>query len=334
MKKGFLVILALFLALPVHSTTIPESLFGIWEGKDRYVFFEKLQNDENPSLVIVLKTFYGWYLDRAAEPESYAEIEARTRNDATARKAEKVQIDFIPISKAEELADGSIPGESAGELVLNFSRWQQDKIAIAIVDEKLYLNFFIQDAEDKNYYRGNASSDGIKLSHQHKDDNIGGLYITDEGIYDTRYWLSEMDYSTEKALVKYNGHEHFVDKHLYSCGQNYSSTSGRSNKVRNVVAPLPYSEENYIFSTDKKILITDKEPYLIRLADKETLEDLMQIVKEAYNRRKPLITSQFPPLELDWHWDLIDQLEKGNIIIQKVRERQNTFGPRAKEFGR
>ena len=324
MKKGFLVSLAILFIWPVFSLDLPESLYGIWEGKDRYVFFEKSQTDENPSLVILLKEYYGWYLDRAAEPESYAQKEARSRNAASPRKAEQVSVTFEPISRADSLSG------RAGELVLDFSRWQKNRIAIAIVDEKIYLNFFIQDEEDKNYYRGNASSDGIKISPQPKDENIGGLYITSDGIYDVRYWLSEMDYSEEKALVK----DFYVDKHLYSCGNNYSATSGRSNKVRNVVAPMPYNEENYIFSDDKKIIITDKEPYLTRLADRETFEDLMQIVMEANSRVKAPAKPPFPPANLDWHWDLIDQLEKGNLIIEQVRQRQKDFGLRGKDLGR
>ncbi len=332
MKKGFLVSLALILICPVFSLDLPEALYGIWEGKDRYVFFEKPQTDENPYLVVLLKEYYGWYLDRAAEPQAYAEKVERSRNAATPRKAEIIPISFQAISKAESLSN------TTGELLMSFSRWQQNKIAIAFFDEKLYLNFFIQSEDDENYYRGNASSDGIKISTQAEDKNIGGLYITPNGIYDIRYWLSDMDYSIEKALVKYENSEindnFYVDKHLYSCGKNYSASSGRSNYVRNVQPPFSYSEDNYIFSPDKKILVTDKEAYLVRLADKETFEDLMKLVEDANNRRKPHVLSQFPPLDLDWHWDLIDQLEKGNIIIQQVRQRQNYFGPRAKEFGR
>ena len=37
---------------------------------------------------------------------------------------------------------------------------------------------------------------------------------------------------------------------------------------------------------------------------------------------------------LDWHWDLIDMLEKDNQLIQQVRARQKEFGPRGKERGK
>ncbi|MCR4579676.1 MAG: hypothetical protein K5681_04935 [Treponema sp.] len=332
MKKGFLVSLAFFLLFPVHSATLPQSLYGLWEGKDRYIFFEKDQTDENPYLFIVLKTYYGWYLNRAAEAKSYSEKYPRSRNTADSKSAELVALDFQSISKSNSIEEENSP--FAGELILNFSKHDQNKIALAVFDEKLYLNFFIQDQEDKNYYRGNASSDGIKLSPQATDRNIGGLYISNDRIYDIRYWISDMDYSEEKALVKYKEDEFYVDKHLFSCGNNYSATSGRSNKVRNVVAPLDFKSENYIFSEDKKILVTDKEAYLIRLADKSSLEALMEIILQANSRVKAPAQPPFPPSNLDWHWDLIDQLESGNLIIQELRQRQADFGPRGKDFNR
>ena len=325
MKKGFLVSLLLILICPVFAQELPQSLYGIWEGKDRYVFFEKPQTDENPYLVVLLKEYYGWYLDRAAEPESYAQKEARSVNAATHRTAEHVSVNFDEISKAENLSD------RAGELILNFSRWQQNRIALALVDDKIYFNFYIQDNDDKNFYRGNASSDGIKISSQAEDKNISALYITENEVYDIRYWLSEMDYSEEKALVT---SDIFVDKHLYSCGNNYSCTNGRSNKIRNLPAPKAFNETDYIFSSDKKILVSKEEPYLIHLADQQTFEDLMQIVKAANSRVKPPAKPPFPPSDLDYHWDIIDALESGNLIIQQVRQRQKEFGPRGKDLGK
>ena len=55
------------------------------------------------------------------------------------------------------------------------------------------------------------------------------------------------------------------------------------------------------------------------------------MVKEANARRKPDPPPLFPESKLDWHWDLIDMLEKDNTLIQSVRERQRAFGPRAKD---
>lgn len=54
----------------------------------------------------------------------------------------------------------------------------------------------------------------------------------------------------------------------------------------------------------------------------------MEIVRQANSRRKPDPPPLFPEKELDWHWELINQLEKGNKTIEEVRERQRNFGPR------
>ena len=87
-------------------------------------------------------------------------------------------------------------------------------------------------------------------------------------------------------------------------------------------------------AADSPFLILDKEPYLVRLADKKTFDDLIKIVKEANSRRKPepaaLFLLHYPPL--DWHWDLIDALEKNNPYIQALRQRQKDFGLRAKDL--
>ncbi len=68
-----------------------------------------------------------------------------------------------------------------------------------------------------------------------------------------------------------------------------------------------------------------------RLAGRDTFEALIQIVKEANSRRKPDPPALFPESNLDWHWDLIDMLEKDNQIIQQVRESQKAFGPRGRD---
>ena len=81
-------------------------------------------------------------------------------------------------------------------------------------------------------------------------------------------------------------------------------------------------------------MILDKEPYLTKLADKSTFEDLMKIVKEGNSRRKPDPKPLFPPDDLNWHWDLIDYLESNNTLIQAVRARQRAFGPRPKDLNK
>ena len=76
------------------------------------------------------------------------------------------------------------------------------------------------------------------------------------------------------------------------------------------------------------------KPYLIKVEDKSSAEELLKIVEEANSLRKPDPPALFPPEELDWHWDLINQLEKGNSQIEQLRKRQKEFGPRAQDIER
>ena len=328
MKKClFAIVFSLFSF--AFAAEIPDSLYGIWEGTDRFVFFEKSEEgEENPEIVILLKEYYGWYYDRAVEPDEKSESEPRSRNSATTRNAEHVTFNISPINKAEAHK------EEAFEITLNYSRYQASKIPVTILNDNMFLNFYVQDQNDPNLYRGNAKSEGIKVSQQKVPKDIGAFYIAGDSIFDIRYWLTDMDYEESQVTLYYNDDSYSVDKHLFSAGNNYSSVSGRSKKIRNVVSPSAYNEENYIFNEDKSIMILDSQPYLTKVAGKETFEDLMAIVKAANARRKTEADPIFPPNDVNWHWDLIDLLEKDNAIIQAVRARQEAFGPRPKDLSK
>ena len=312
----------LFFEFHIFSETIPQKLLGIWEAKDRYVFFE--QNDEyEPQLVIVLKEYYGWYYDRAAEPKEYSEKESRTRNIPTPRSAEHVYIQNI---NTKETANSLY-----GSLDLAYSKWQKNTIPFCMIDENIYLSYFEKDNRTLNFYRGVAPSKGFMLSPQSLPKDITGLIIDGEKFYDVRYWQTDMDYSTDYINFIYKEDSYEIPKHLTSSGQVYSCVSARSKKVRNAVHPFEYKESDFIYNDELSVFTRNTEPYLKKLAGRDTFEALMQMVKEANARRKPDPSALFPESNLDWHWDLIDMLEKDNTLIQSVRERQRAFGPRAKD---
>lgn len=330
MKKIISIVLSLFSFLSLSALEIPENLIGIWEGKDRYVFIEESDDDENPEIVIVLKEFYGWYLDRAAEDDNKKEIEKRTRNDATHKDAEHIKYSVGNIYGCPE-------NVTAYEFKLQYSKRNINLIPVAVIDDKMYLNFFIKEKvllpEDSEYdvsavgeydgiWRGNISSKGITVCEQSIPENIGAFIIHDNKLFNIRYWKTGMPYTVSTAYFKYDGFEYYIDRHLFSAGNNYSCTTGRSTKIRNLVAPGKFESENFIFNSDKTILVTDKEPYLVKLADKKTFEELVKIIKEQNAKHKPDRPPLFPILEVDWHWDLINYLEKDNELIQKVRAEQ------------
>ena len=328
MKKSFFVCLLLIEVFYSFAETIPSKLLGIWEAKDRYVFFE--QNDqEQPQIVVVLKTYYGWYLNRAAEPAEYNEKEPRVRNTANARNAEHIYIQNINVKETANSLYGSLD--------LAFSSWQKNTIPFFILDNQLYLSYFekdIREEEPFDFYRGVAPSQGFMISQQSLPENITGYIIDGDKLYDVRYWRTDMDYSTDYITFTYKEDSYQIPKHLRSCETNYSSVSGRSKKVRNTVKPFAYRAENFIFNDENTVFTKNEEPYLKQLADRDTFEELIKIIKEANSRRKPDPPALFPESDLDWHWDLIDQLESGNILIQQVRERQKAFGPRGKDRGK
>lgn len=341
MKKSIIFLCLILLITSVFAETIPSKLLGIWESKDRYIFFE--QNDENePELVVVLKEYYGWYLDRAAEPAEYAEKEPRSRSIPTPRNAEHIKIQNIQTKES----DNSL----YGALDLSYSGWQKNTIPFFLLEDSIYLKYFVEDErelpEEKadtlpsqsslpyKFYRGIAPSKGFMISPQNLPKDITGYIIDGDKLYDVRYWQTDMDYSGDYITFAYNEDSYLIPKHLRSCNTNYSCVSGRSKKVRNAVKAFEYKAEKYIFNDEGKVFTYNEEPYLKRLAGQDTFEALMKIVKEANSRRKPDPPPLFPESNLDWHWDLIDLLEKDNKLIQEVRERQNAFGPRGKDRGK
>jgi hypothetical protein len=291
MKKGFLVVLLSALIFPVFSLDIPENLKGIWEGKDRFVFFENAADDENPQFVIVLKEYYDWYYDRAAEPSAYSQTEPRSLNSATHKTPE-----IIPfgLKQIEDITD-------AYQLTVTYSKHFSNTTTFVIIDDRIYLNMYtkydqIDDElnKDISLYRGYQHSEGFVLNSQPVDENIGLLILLKDKFYDVRYWQTDMDYETSSVTFKYKDDTFLVPKHLFAEGTNYSSVNGRSKKVRNTQRAFPLENQNILYNKDKTVLILNDSPYLTKLTNKETLDDLFQIIKEANSRRKPDPEPIFP----------------------------------------
>lgn len=291
MKKGFLVVLLSALIFPVFSLDIPENLKGIWEGKDRFVFFENAADDENPQFVIVLKEYYDWYYDRAAEPASYSQKEARTLNSATHKNPEIIPFELKQIDDITE----------AYQLTVTYSKHYSNTTSFAIIDDKIYLNMYtkydqIDDELNKDItlYRGYQHSDGFVLNSQPMDENIGLLILLKDKFYDVRYWQTDMDYESSLVTFKYQDDTFLVPKHFFAEGTNYSSVNGRSKKIRNTQPAFQIQNQKFLYNQDKTVLILNEEAYLTKLTDKQTLDDLFQIINEANSRRKPDPEPIFP----------------------------------------
>ncbi len=296
MKKIFLPLILLFFLFNMFCQNVPENLIGIWEGDDRYVFFE--QNDNNrPQIVIVYKEYYGWYLDRAVEPLEYKNLSPKARNLATPKESVQIYLDF---EKAFDFYDDN----DVIQLVMNYSASQKEYIPVFINDDLLYLDFYVQSSQETSYYLQISPAKFIGESENYQNQNIYGLYFSDDGIFRIRYWLSDMEHNSDIAVFDYKRKNYNIPKHIYTAHQNYSCTSGRGKRIRNLIAPKDNLNKTQIFNSSGTVFSIEK-PYLKKLADKKTFLELVKIVNEQNAKRKPDPAPLFP---VKTYYDIINEL--------------------------
>lgn len=321
----------LFFSCFVSFAEIPVQIHGIWEGKDRYVFFETVEDEDR--IVIILKDYYGWYLDRVVENEDYGKTFKRDRNSATTKKSVFVALDSKTLLE-----------DNAWELKLTYDKHDITYVPFALINDSMYLEFWTSDENHPGFWRGNVVTDGIKVSSQTEEENFWSWYVNEEGdeVYKIRYWKSNMEYDPSLEAViksaKDRNVEYAVQKHLFSAENVYTCVPGRRVIIRNLEKvpgskPLTVFDGKDVVYNEENTVAAVNNVYLKRLVDKETFADLMEIVRVQNSRRKPDPPPLFPPEDLDYHWDLIDLLEKDNVIIRKVRQRQKDFGVRGKDLG-
>lgn len=372
-----------YVPVPENQSVLPPSLLeGIWQGADRYVFFvapsaeaalaaeiESAQSDAvvNPvdtpesvvktaaaaaqpsDLAVVLKTYYGWFYDRAAEPASYADDSARFRCTATTEEAEHVTVTYEPLQTRTPLYDtagNAVPEDSgAWELVVQYGTKQRNvtRIPVAIIGNSLYLNFMIKGRTDDSaaaeganplsgYWQGVSRQSSIRVSPLPMNENITSYYVTDDAVYTLRYWVSTMEYTDAYASFTDGDRTFHVAKHIVSDGSVFTCVTGRSLQIRNVGKSAAKLTDYTLDSTGT--ICAFGKPYLTKVVGKDNATALMQIVAEANKRRKPDPKPLFPPDDVNWHWDLISLLEKDNAQIQAVRKRQKEFAETNGQEGR
>ena len=303
----------------VASELVPELLQGIWQGSDRLVMFSN-----ESEFALVLRVFYQWYNDRAAEPVSFSELKSRDRNDTTKSPAEDIQVQYVTIVEN--------PSKTAGVYELSVT-YPHEKIPVLIpvcvIDGKLYLDFLIKDGADvtdlrlspetqgektdsDGFYRAASSASGILIAPPVFEKEVLSYYVSGGGreIYRIRYWLSEMDYSYAKATFS-DGEKIFsVDKYLRIGSNVYQCTTGRSTKIRNIQKSSKF-EKNPTYDSDGGI-IAFGEPYLIKVPEGNERESLLALVEENNKRKKPAPKPLFPPTYPKYRWKEITELEMYN----------------------
>lgn len=314
----------------ISKEKVPELLRGIWQGSDRLVMF----SGEN-EFALVLRVFYQWYSDRAAEPASFRELKSRDRNNSTKSPAEEISLKFITVFENSSKTAGVY------EIFVKYPNEKENVlIPVCVIDGKIYLDFLIKDSaaktdfknlleiqnesknslEDENtkdgFYRAASSASGIAISSPVFKKEVVSYFLSGNDIYRIRYWLSEMEYSYAQASFtdeNNGGKTFFVDKFLRIGSNVYQCTTGRSTKIRNVEkVPVPQKE----IATDKNgEIVAFGKPYLILVPDSDnenSAEMLLSSVEENNKRKKPAPKPLFPVSEIDFHWKEISELEKYN----------------------
>lgn len=312
------------------SETVPALLQGIWQGADRLVMFSN-KNE----FALVLRVFYQWYNDRAAEPASFSEIKSRDRNNTTNSPAEEIQIQYVTIVEN--------PSKTAGVYELSI-KYPHEKIPVlvpvCIIDGKIYMDFLIKDsaeitdlrrpsssasydsnenerANSSGFYRAASNASGIMISKPFFDKEVISYFVGDDGeIYRIRYWLSEMQYSYAKASFSDGDKIFSVDKYLRIGSSVYQCTTGRSTKIRNIQKSTKF-EKTAVYDSDGGI-VAFGEPYLVKVPEGndrtalQTSEWFLGTVEENNRRRHPAPKAIFPVTFPKYRWKEITELELYN----------------------
>lgn len=229
------------------NPALPEIFSGAWEKGDRIIFFDSDDENTRVDFSVILKTYYGWFYDRTAEPVSYSEREKRFRCTATATKSETFSVSFEPISAWQDAMSQRNISESNGsayEIVLRHENKVVTRVPVAVIDDALYLDFAIKSSVDSDYNEiRNLSPQGTAVSE---------INFSDE------------DTETEKENVSENGEK------ILGFWQGVSQKSGL------LVAPLDVAENITCY------YFTENEIYSIRYWKNDATVDAAVIGHTAY----------------------------------------------------
>ena len=302
-----------------------EILYGIWDAEDRIIAFDNSKELDNNFIFIYLKTFYNWYLDKVASSTS-RNNDTFDVNNTVFLDIQNIKVNFIPLLNSSNC--------NAYEIVLTYPKSKEKTyIPIAIIDDKLYLDFMIKsnslnyidvnDNELSNSYSSVCKVGGIKVSKPYEEKFLTSVYIKDNYIYYIRYWKTDMTYSSEKASFTDGVNKYFVPKHIKSCGNVFTCVNGRSLVIRNV-EKKQFNSNNDITDSSENI-ITFSKPYMINIDKDFSKQKLDKIATENNSKKFPIPQKVFPDSNLDYHIEDITRIEINNQIIQAVRKRQREF---------
>ncbi len=261
---------------------VPPLLSGIWQNQNRYIIFDtgyfsssslkKDQSEKDFIPQIVLRTFYQWYNDRAAESEEYSKKNPRDKNNTTQKSpAEKILMSVKPLTYSAYPENSNIK-ESQGKIEfyaneISSGAWNLEikyhgnkencNIPVCVIGNDLYLNFLVKNIDEENliknlnensenhlqenentlngFWRDYGIADGIFMSPHENKKELCSLYIFNSNVYKIRYWKTDMEFDQNAAAHFSDENQTFyVPKHLNFGGQNYTCTIGKRTEIRNV----------------------------------------------------------------------------------------------------
>lgn len=347
-KRKLLTFVFLLFSVKIFSQEeIPQLLKGVWKNSSRYFVFDSgyVSDDGGAIPQAVLRTFYTWYDDRAAESSLYSEKNPRDVNNTTSKSpAQEISIKYVPL--ADELfsqADGNgVLQNDGGILYANgipSGAWNLEikypnrkeiyNVPVAVIGDKLFLKFVIRqsgEAGRAGFWKDSGNASGILISPPVSSKELLSYFATDSAVYQIRYWKTDMEYdSSAQAFFSDAGTEYSVPKHLSVAGQIFTCVTGRRTKIRSVkkVSSFPAdctfnsvlkikssNDLNGIQVPQESVFSTIcafGEPYLT-LENGKTLEE---ILAENLKKNPPAPKPLFPPHGiLDFDWSIIEDPPK------------------------
>ena len=288
---------------------VPALLQGVWQGSDRLLLFS---GDGSP-FSCVLRVFYGWYDDRAAEGEGFAQILSRDRNNTAAPRPENISIEF------KTLVENSAKTSGAYELKIKYPALKDFVyIPLAVVEGKIYLNFLIrEDFEEETeenspktetfFLKDFSAASGITISPPVIKKELLSYVADGQNVYPVRYWLSEMEENDSRAEL-YDGEITFsIPKFLQVAGNLYTCTTGLASKIRNVKKTDAFPVD-FVTDEEKKIYAFGKE-YLVYVPGSGNYEQILNAAQKNNQRRHPPSKPPFPITEPKFRWKEISDIE-------------------------
>ncbi len=283
----------------INIVDVPELLHGVWQNDSRIVVFE-----QNSSMDIVLKLFYGWYYDRAAEPRE--NVPERPRNDATSIESQVVTASFEPIIPESDVC-------GAWNVVLYYPNFNKTVVVpVAVFGQKLYTDFkIIKENENHQIFEAASNASGITINLPDFAENIYSYYQSDENMYKIRYWQTDMDYDAETlAEFKVENANYFIKKHLKVGQTVYTCVPGKGTVIRNI-EKISKDLFSFELSPDKRICV-NSDSYLSLSQIK--VDELYEEIDIANSRKRPPRKPLLPPPDVDFHYEQIEELRKNAII--------------------